>query len=700
MKNIFTLSFFASLIFMQNASAQFQFISPMPGSTNLTIEHNIIIREGSLLDQSSLNKNLFVIRGSKSGVHDFKMILCNDGKTLNLNPTYPFTYDEDVAVTIGKGLVTAEGKTVDGYSFSFKTHREWTKEEQENMKNLPAILLNEDLKKWGDLPADNSGDNDSREITGMFTITNNTNPTDGDLFFDTWSGYFLASTFDGINVVTNLGDSVFEKSLAAGSTDLQMGKTGYFSTFRSDLTRYDVMDSNFIVVKNYYAANGYSADVHEFQMIANGNAFMIADETQIVDMTVYNPNYSPNATVQGTVIQEFDPDKNVIFEWRSFDHVAIIESEHVNLGFSYIDYLHTNSIDLDTDGNIIVSHRHLDQITKIDVNTGDFIWRLGGINNQFTFINDDAHFSYQHDCRRIANGHITLFDDGNYHIPAKSFAKEYQLDEVNMTATLVWSYDHPDVNNHVVYDFAMGSVQRLSNGNTLIGWGWRSNTDLPSITEVDSSGNILWELKLASSKNIISYRAHRYEWQPCARPTPKTMKIKDLTDHSVRLKWSPVANPTEQYEVEFKKHTDSTWKHKRTIPTKQYVKLNGLTPDTKYDWRVQSWCDTVAGTVSNYTAIKKFVTLALKPAALNRTSPVEIQLYPNPAHDAITIESTGNISQVRVMNLLGQQVKKIILGNEDSNQSVQLSLANLPRGNYFVEITTDQNKEVRKLVVE
>jgi hypothetical protein len=67
-----------------------------------------------------------------------------------------------------------------------------------------------------------------------------------------------------------------------------------------------------------------------------------------------------------------------------------------------VDYVHGNSIEEDTDGNIIISCRHLDQVNKINVGTGEFMWRLGGIKNEFTFINDPEPFTYQHDARRIA----------------------------------------------------------------------------------------------------------------------------------------------------------------------------------------------------------------------------------------------------------------------------------------------------------
>ena len=37
---------------------------------------------------------------------------------------------------------------------------------------------------------------------------------------------------------------------------------------------------------------------------------------------------------------------------------------------------------------LMISSRHLNEITKISRTTGDIIWRFGGKNNQFTFVND------------------------------------------------------------------------------------------------------------------------------------------------------------------------------------------------------------------------------------------------------------------------------------------------------------------------
>ena len=69
-----------------------------------------------------------------------------------------------------------------------------------------------------------------------------------------------------------------------------------------------------------------------------------------------------------------------------------------------IDPVHINSVAIDSDTSILISSRHMDEITKIDRRTGDIIWRLGGKKNDFTFINDTIGFSHQHSVSRLKNG--------------------------------------------------------------------------------------------------------------------------------------------------------------------------------------------------------------------------------------------------------------------------------------------------------
>ena len=85
----------------------------------------------------------------------------------------------------------------------------------------------------------------------------------------------------------------------------------------------------------------------------------------------------------------------------------------------------------------------------------------------------------------------------------------------------MWQYRHtPDV-----FGIAMGYVQRLDDGNTLIGWGATN----PSVTEVRPDGSMALELNLP--QGVFSYRAIRYPWPPAIESvaenpeTPRTYSL-------------------------------------------------------------------------------------------------------------------------------------------------------------------------------
>ena len=132
------------------------------------------------------------------------------------------------------------------------------------------------------------------------------------------------------------------------------------------------------------------------------------------------------------------------------------------------------------------------------------MWRLGGKANQFTFTNDSGMFLAQHDIRRIGNGHITLFDNGNAGNPVHpATAKEYALDEINLKATLTWQY----IKNKNQFSLATGNVQRLKNGNTLVNYGFIAK-QATVFDIVDSSGNK--RVTMAFKDSLSTYRAFNY----------------------------------------------------------------------------------------------------------------------------------------------------------------------------------------------
>ena len=81
-----------------------------------------------------------------------------------------------------------------------------------------------------------------------------------------------------------------------------------------------------------------------------------------------------------------------------------------------------------------------------------------------------------------------------------SRAVEYQLDEGAHTATSVFDFRHAPP----IYTPFTGSVQRLANGNSLVGYTFGSTTLIA--TEVTPQGAVAYEGTLVSGGSQTPYR--------------------------------------------------------------------------------------------------------------------------------------------------------------------------------------------------
>ena len=287
-----------------------------------------------------------------------------------------------------------------------------------------------------------------------------------------------------------------------------------FKVNQNKLSYFNNYNKSWIILNEYMnetdtleCVNGYLADFHDIQLLANGGYLLQTYDSIYVDMSQIDPGGNTNALIIILIIQEFDSNKNLIFEWNAWEHLNIADYENLDLTNNRIVWMHGNSIHIDLDSNILVSNRRSSEVIKIDRNNGDVIWYFGGPNNEFSITNDPYNgFSRQHDVRRIENGNILLFDNGNDHDPPISRAVEYEIDESEKTANLVWDFSHPE--GYV--GLAMGSVQRLPNNNTLINWG-RLLDQGAVITEVDYDKNIVFEIQYPYP--FYCYRVTKHTWQ-------------------------------------------------------------------------------------------------------------------------------------------------------------------------------------------
>lgn len=84
----------------------------------------------------------------------------------------------------------------------------------------------------------------------------------------------------------------------------------------------------------------------------------------------------------------------------------------------------------------------------------------------------------------------------------------------------------------------------------------------------------------------------------------------------------------------------------------------------------------------------------------NEFASTNLAVYPNPAHEAITIQLNSNnyIKQIQLVDMLGRVIKKE--NYSSTNYSEVMNLKEVGSGTYFVEVTTDTNqKETKKIIV-
>jgi hypothetical protein len=337
----------------------------------------------------------------------------------------------------------------------------------------------------------------------------------------TSAGYLLStpnsSTTGGSMISDNQGRTIwFRPSNGTPTANLQVQSylgapvlTWWEGQVKSGVGtgEYVLMDSSYQEIRRVRAGNGYQGDLHEFLITSAGTALLTAYNQVVTDLTsVGGPR---RGAALDSLIQEVDlRTGQVIFEWRSLDHVAVDDSHSridAQPGQPY-DYFHVNSIDVDRDGHLLVSARNTWAIYKIHRRNGAVMWRLGGKKTDFA-LGDDVPFAWQHDARRQPDGSVTLFDDGSTPaVETQSRGMALELDETARTARLIRQYAHP----HRLLAGSQGNTQALPNGNVLIGWGAE-----PYVSEFSGDGRLLFDARLPTG--VYSYRTFRQPWT--GRPT-------------------------------------------------------------------------------------------------------------------------------------------------------------------------------------
>ncbi len=279
------------------------------------------------------------------------------------------------------------------------------------------------------------------------------------------------------------------------------------------------------------AANGYHADLHEFQITPQGNAFITAYAPVQADLSsVKGPK---SGTLLDAIIQEINiRTGQLLWEWHAYGHVHLAESYAGKPNGNPYDFFHIDSVQPLSNGNILVSARHTFAVYEINQATGKILWVLGGKHSTFR-IGRGANFSWQHDARMQSNNDITLFDDGAGYKKTESQSRgmRIHLNTRTRQATLVRQYAHVPP----VLSPAEGSVQPLYNGNVFVGFG--SN---PYFAEYTGSGR--QSFSAAFRYPVEFYRAFRSQWSGQPTGSPFAAASATASGTTVYASWNGATN--------------------------------------------------------------------------------------------------------------------------------------------------------------
>ncbi len=479
-------------------------VSPAPDTrdASATTQISMLVGVGG---NTGLKLSHITVTGSRTGPHAGRLEAYSQGDGASFLPTRPFAGGELVTVH----AEALEGGTAIPFAWRF------TVAERDDPGATSNAVGNGVSTSSAPTPA-------PKEFQSFHsrpelrppdvTVSPNAQTATGDLFLAPYSGIGQY----GPMILGERGELVWFKPLAPAGTraaDFQAqqyeGKP-VLTWWQDPLVAGGSRTAGEVIANSAYqdiatirAGNGYQPDLHEFHITPQGTGLITVYDA--IDCNLSAVGGPSDAAVAATLLQEIDLKTGlVMYEWHSLDHVplqnAYASAAPTSLAEPY-DYFHINSIDVEHDGDLLVSSRNTWAAYDIDPKTGRVRWELGGKRSSFK-MGPGTATAWQHDAREQPNGAITFFDNGAFpQVHRQSRAIEVKLDMTHMTATLVRSYEHQ---NPLVAG-SQGNVQALTGGDWMVGWGQAGY-----LSEVNAAGQVLFNAHLPPSWE--SYRTFALPW--------------------------------------------------------------------------------------------------------------------------------------------------------------------------------------------
>ncbi len=293
---------------------------------------------------------------------------------------------------------------------------------------------------------------------------------------------------------------------------------------------------------SYVTFEGQPTDEHDLRVLPNGDFLVIWSPVQtgvdLTGLTLPAPDggtetFGPNESIIACDIVEVTPFGVPVWFWQATDYfdpvkdIRFLETPAQTTGGldggPIVEPFHCNSIDVDENGNVLVSARHMDSIFYVDRKTGNVLWKMGGARytkDGATYVPVADSFHRQHDARLQpawkgncygGKGQISVFDDETSEdASARAVIYDVEIgagdggaadcavpaDAGPTKATVAWQYVGD------ASSLALGSFRVQSDGRRVIGWGTNTNV---AFSEVDEDKHVLLEFSFTDGNQ--TYRA-------------------------------------------------------------------------------------------------------------------------------------------------------------------------------------------------
>jgi len=466
-------------------------VSPLPGTSDASPATQISFLGGPGTQVSGVR-----VVGSRSGVHAGVLRAYSTGTGESFLPSHPFLAGEHVTVHARAGT----GSTTQPASTTF------------TIAHQAAVSQSEFPTNPGDA-------NEVQHYSSAPTLTPSTvsistpsrpGASPGDLFLAPYQG----QGSPGPMIADQSGNLVWFHPLPAGDAATNFQVQQYEG--RPVLTWWQgriigvgfgegedvIYNSSYNRVAAIRAGNGYHADLHAIQLTPQGTAWI--DAFDPIDMNLSSVHGAKDGILTDSVIQEIDVKSGlVMWEWHSLGHIPVSESKEPVLSSGYPwDYVHINSADPGSAGDVLLSARNTWTLYDVNIHSGGFNWRLGSARSSFK-LGPGVRFYWQHDADFQPGGLISMFDNGSDPPKEKqSRGLLLQPNLANHTVTLVKQFTNP---TKTLLAESQGNADSLPAGNWLLGYG-----RLPNFTEFDASGHVLLDGTLG--KNVQNFKSFISPW--------------------------------------------------------------------------------------------------------------------------------------------------------------------------------------------